>query len=78
MIYQTATTSWLLGVGIMFGLAFLMTVLTFKDIESFFIFLTIFSGFVVYAGLLPFSILVICFIITLLIIINNIRKNRVV
>lgn len=48
----------LFGLGIMFALAFTMTVISFKDIESFFIWLLIFSGFVVWSGLLPLWILV--------------------
>lgn len=43
---------WILGVGLMFGLALILTLLTFKDLISFFVFLTIFNGFMVWAGLL--------------------------
>ncbi len=79
MIFQaTITVSWLLGVGIMFGLSFLMTVLTNKNVETFFIYLTIFSGFVVWSGLLPLWILVICVIILTLIMINKTSKRGMV
>lgn len=59
----------------MFGLALVMTKLTFNDIETFFIFLTIFSGFVVWSGLLPLWILIINLIILVLIIGNKVKKR---
>lgn len=73
----TVDTSWILGIAIMFGLALVMTKLTFNDIESFFIFLTIFSGFVVWGGLLPLWILVLNLIILVIVISNSIRKKGV-
>lgn len=77
MIYQTITISWMLGIGIMFGLSFIMTVLTNKDLETFFIFLTIFSGFVVWSGLLPLWILVVSVIVLVLIITSKVNKKRI-
>lgn len=68
--------SWILGIGIMFGLALVMAKLTFNDIESFFIFLTIFSGFVVWSGLLPLWILITNLIILVLLIANRVKKGR--
>lgn len=68
--------NWIFGVGIMFMLALGMTYITYKDVETFFIFLTIFSGFVVWAGLLPLWVLVMCLIVLTLIMINNIKKGR--
>jgi hypothetical protein len=54
---------WMLGLGIMFGFSFLMTVLTFDSFSSFFIWLTIFSAIVVWAGLLELWVLILCLII---------------
>ena len=67
----------MIGVGIMFGLALFFASLTFKDIETFFIWLTIFCGFVVWGGLLPLWILVLDLIILVLIIANNVKKGSV-
>lgn len=67
--------SWILGIGIMFGLALVMAKLTFNDIDSFFIFLTIFSGFVVWSGLLPLWILIVNLVILVLLIAYRVKKG---
>lgn len=67
----------MLGLVIMFSLSFLMTYLTYKDVETFFIFLTIFSGFVVWSGLIDLWILILTLIILVLIMANNISKGRI-
>lgn len=72
----TIDLSWILGIAIMFGLSLLMTRLTFNDIESFFIFLTIFCGFVVWAGLLPIWILILTLIILVLIFGSRVKKGE--
>lgn len=54
---------WMLGLGIMFGLAFVMTALTFKNMSCFFIWLSIFSGVVIWAGLLPLWVLILCILL---------------
>lgn len=51
---------WMLGLGIMFGFAFVMSALTFNNFSCFFIWLTIFSAVVVWAGLLPLWVLILC------------------
>lgn len=53
----------MLGLGIMFGLALLMTLLTYNDFGAFFIWLTIFCAFVVWAGLLELWVLILCILI---------------
>lgn len=65
MLYQfdVSGIEWILGVGIMFGLAFVMTTLTFNSMSCFFIWLTIFNAFVVWAGLLPLWTLILCIVI---------------
>lgn len=59
----------------MFALAMLMTMLTNKDLETFFVFLTIFSAFCVWSGLIPLWITVANIIILVLIIINISKKK---
>jgi len=54
---------WILGIGIMFGLAFVMTALTFNSMTCFFVWLTIFNAFVVWAALLPLWTLILCIVI---------------
>jgi len=45
--------SWVFGVAIMFGLTFAMSYLTDESLNSFFIWLCIFNGFIIWGGLLP-------------------------
>jgi len=59
-----AVYDWLIGVGLMFGLAFMFNYLTFKDLKSFFGYLMIFNGFMVWAGMLPIWSLVLCIMIS--------------
>ncbi len=66
---------WLLGLSLMFALAMLMTVSSRKTAESFFVWLTIFSGFVVWTGLLDLWILVLLIIVLVVILFSNIRKR---
>ncbi len=67
--------SLILGLAIMFALAMLMTMLTNKDLETFFVFLTIFSAFAVWSGLIPLWITVVCIIILVLIIIDTSKRK---
>ncbi len=63
------------GIAIMFGLAFIMTIISFQDLESFFLWMTIFCGFVVWTGFLPLWTLVACFILDGLIFIQKINNR---
>jgi len=54
-----------------------MTYLTYKDLETFIIFLTVFSGFGVWSGLIPLFVLVLCLIMLVLIVGNNLRKRKI-
>jgi len=65
MILQTSIVGfeWVIGLGLAFGLAFTLDYLTFKDIKGFFIFLTIFVGFMVWANMLELWSLVMCLIV---------------
>ena len=78
MIFQLTefTINFMLGLSIMFGLSLFMTYLTSKDTETFFIFLTIFAGFVVWGGLIELWVLVLCLIILTLVMISKSKSNR--
>lgn len=67
--------NWIMAISIMFGLALVMTLSTYKNIETFFVFLTIFGGFAVWSGLIDTWILVLLLIILALIIANNVNKR---
>lgn len=69
--------NWILGLSVMFGLALVMTFMTFKNTQTFFIWLTVFSGFVVWAGLIELWVLVLCIIILMMIFISNLKKRSV-
>lgn len=63
-----SVVDWIMGLSIMFGLAFMFTYLTVQDFRIFLAFLTIFDAFVVWAGLLELWTLILCIIITSLLI----------
>ena len=69
-------TNILIGLGISFGLAMTLTFLTYRDIETFFCFLTIFVGFSVWSALLPLWCLILCLIVLVFIIGNNVSKKE--
>jgi len=50
----------IIGIGVMFGMAFIMTMLTDEDmsLSTFIIWLMVFSGFVCWGGLLPLWVLI--------------------
>ena len=64
MIFQFDITGmeWILGIGIVFGLALVMTMVTKKTMSAFLSWLLIFCGFVVASGLLPLWSLILCII----------------
>lgn len=63
MLFQIIVgADWIIGVGLMFGLALVMTFLTQKSSIAFAVWLMIFSAFVVVGGLLPLWVLVLCII----------------
>lgn len=67
-----------MGLSIIFGLSMLMSYLTYQDLESFIVYLTIFSGFGVWSGLIPLFVLVLCIIILVVIVANNLKKKRMI
>jgi len=77
MILQTILNSeWILGMSILFAMTILLTYMTYKDLETFFIWLTIFAGFVVWSGMLPLWVLILCLIVLGLIIVNTIYRKK--
>lgn len=68
---------WVLGLGIMVGLALILNYLTYKDNVAFFIYLTIFAGFMVWAELLPMWTLIICIMILTTIIYMQLKSQGV-
>jgi len=79
MILQFGITGfeWIMGLGIMFALAMIMNMMTYKNLTSFFIFLNIFNGFMVWANMLPLWSLVMNLIILTLIIFFQFKSQGV-
>lgn len=67
----------MVGLGIMFGLAYLMYSLTSDDFRDYFIWMLIFNGLVVYGGLLPLWTLVLSLLIVSIILIIESKKRGV-
>ncbi|MFX1501188.1 MAG: hypothetical protein ACFFDH_09525 [Promethearchaeota archaeon] len=78
MILQVsyASIEWIIGLGIMFGLALVFTLLTFRNVESFIIYLLMFNAFVVWADMLDLWTLVLNLIISSSIIYIDMRQKR--
>lgn len=73
---STFTNDIIIGIALMFGMALILTYLTFRDLRTFFIWLTIFAGFVVWGGLLDLWVLILCLVILAMIIISMIYKKN--
>ena len=71
--FSIAGYEWILGLGIMFGLSFVMNYLTYNDMGTFVAFLTIFNAFMVLCGLLPSWTLIISLIISVVMIFIQIK-----
>ena len=67
---------WIIGIGLMFGLALVLDKLTFESLEGFFVFLTFFNAFVVYGGLLPLWTLVLNIVILSIVMYNKMSNKR--
>ena len=67
---------WILGVGIIFGLAFMFTLIIEQDLRVFVAFLTFFDTFIVWVGLLPLWTLIILIIILTVLIYVDFQKKR--
>lgn len=79
MILQFGITGfeWILGIGIMFALAMIMNMMTYKNLTSFFIFLNIFNAFMVWANMLPLWSLVMNLIVLTLIMFFQFKSQGV-
>ena len=75
--YPIEGTEWIIGIGLMFGLAFVLSYLTYKDLPTFFIFLTIFNAFMVWSEFLPIWTLIICLIVLVIIVYIEIKGKEV-
>ena len=75
MLFQISILGleWMLGIGLMFGLAFIFMYLTKKTVGSFFVWLVIFNGFMVWGGLLEPWTLVLTLIMLIIIIYVEIK-----
>lgn len=69
---------WIIGLALMFGLALVLNKFTFESLAGFFIFLTIFNGFVVYANLLPLWSLILNLVILSIVIYNELTNKEVI
>ena len=79
MIYQIAgfeSIEWIFGLGLMFGLAFLMNWYLKGNIRSFMILLLFFSGFMVSAELFGAWVMILIMILDVVIIGMEIKENR--
>lgn len=77
MIFQSSIVGfeWVIGLGLAVGLAFMLDYLTFKDFKGFFIFLTIFVGFMVWANMLELWSLIMCMIVLTVLIIFEFKSG---
>jgi len=79
LILQTTTFldfAWIFGIGLMFGLAFLLNYFLDGNIKTFFVLLLFFAGFVVSAGMLDYWVIVLLLIVNVILIFIEIRQNR--
>ena len=79
MFFQIDITGfeWVLGAGITFGLAIVLTYITYKTLASFFIWLTIINAFVVWGGLLELWTLILNVLILTIILFMQMRSQGV-
>ncbi|TET57866.1 MAG: hypothetical protein E3J52_09620 [Promethearchaeota archaeon] len=66
----------MIGLGLMFGLAFIMNLITFNKTNSFFVWLVIFNAIMVWGGLLELWTLILCIIILCVIIFFEMKTNK--
>lgn len=66
---------WIIGLGLMFALALMFTLLTSESLSTFFVWLLIFDGIMVWCELLPLWSLILCLIILIIIIYIESKNN---
>jgi len=69
-------TNWIFGIAIMFGLALVLNHYTIDNIKGFFVFLTFFNAFVVYAGFLPYWSLILNIVVLTFIMYFELKNNQ--
>jgi len=67
--------NWIFGISIMFGLALVLNHFTIDNIKGFFIFLTFFNAFVVFANLLPYWTLILNIVVLSFVMYFELKKN---
>ena len=67
---------WVIGIGISFGIAFILTSLSFKNVKAFLLYFTMFVGFFVYAGHLDLWMLIACIILDVVVIYTSMRSKK--
>jgi len=72
---SSADINWIIGFGIMIGIAFFLNFFTINNFKGFLIFLTFSCGFMVYAGVISTWVLILCIIITIIVIIPSLQAN---
>lgn len=79
MFFQVSITGfeWVLGLALMFGIAFILTLITYKSLMSFVVWLTMTCAFVVYGGLLDLWVLIMCLIILTIVVFMQMRSQAV-
>lgn len=73
--FEMVGYEWMIALGLMFGLAFVMNLITFDSMSSFFIWLTIFNAIVVWGGLLPLWTLILSLILLTVVIYSEMRDK---
>ena len=68
---------WMIGIGLMFGLAFIFMFLTKKTVSSLFVWLVIFNAFMVWGNLLDLWTLVLTLIALVIIIYFEIKGSSI-
>jgi len=72
-----AETDWIIGIAFSFGLALVFTSITEKSLANFFVFLTIFSSFMVWNGFLPLWLIILELITLTIITYLKLNVNRI-
>ena len=75
--YSIFGFEWIIGIGLAFGLALVLNYLTYNDLETFFIFLTVFIAFMVWVDFLPLWTVIICLIVLIVIAYTNVKRKEV-
>ena len=70
-----AEYDWILGVGLTFGLPFLLMFITKADMKGYFVFATMISAFVVYGGLLDVWVMILLLVVDVIVVIIDLKSR---